>query len=89
VKALMTLLGLPENAFYSLVFFVGGAEFKTSMPCNVINKGLRSWIEKHTAPLLDPDAVRIANSRLETLCQTTDRKAAARDHLRALAARHA
>ncbi len=89
VKAVMILLGLPENAFHSLVFFIGGAEFKTPMPGNVINHGLRSWIENRSTPLLDPDTVRIATARLESLCQSTDRKAAARNHIKALNARNA
>lgn len=89
VKALMTLLGLPENAFHSLVFFIGGAEFKTPMPDNVINQGLRSWIENRSTPLLDSNAVRIANSRLDSLCQSTDRKTAARDHVKSLNTRNA
>ncbi len=89
VKALMTLLGLPENAFHSLVFFIGGAEFKSPMPDSVLNQGLRSWIENRSTPLLDSNAVRIANARLDSLCQSTDRKIAARNHLKALAARKA
>jgi restriction system protein len=89
VKALMTLLGLPENAFHSLVFFIGDAEFKTPMPGNVINRGLRSWLEKHTAPVLDSAAVRLANARLESLSQSTDRKTAARNHVKALNTRNA
>ncbi len=89
VKALMQFLGLPANHFHSLVFFIGGAEFKTPMPGNVINDGLHSWIANRTTPLLDPDAVRIANSRLESLYQSTDRRTAARDHLKSLNTRNA
>jgi hypothetical protein len=89
VKALAQFLCLRENTFHSLVFFIGGAEFKTPLPGNVLNRGLLAWIGKHSAPLLDPDAVRIANSRLESLCQSTDRKAAARNHVKALNARNA
>ena len=89
VKALTQFLGIPEDRFHSLVFFIGGAEFKTPMPDNVRNGGLLPWIKNHTAALLDTDAVRLTSSRLESLCQSTDRKAAARDHLKALNARNA
>lgn len=89
VKALMTLLGLPKATFHSLVFFIGGAEFKAPMPGNVINHGLRSWIARRSTPMLDPDTVRIATARLESLSRSTDRKAAARNHVEALNARNA
>jgi restriction system protein len=89
VKALTQFLGIPESHFHSLIFFIGGAVFKTLMPANVLNRRLLPWIKNHTAPLLDPAALQLANSRLESLCQSTDRKAAARDHLKALKARNA
>lgn len=89
VKALMALLGMPENTFHSLVFFTGGAEFKAPMPGNVINYGLRSWIASRSTSMLDPDAVRIANARLESLSRSTDRKTAAREHIKALETRNA
>ena len=89
VKALMQFLGLPANHFHSLVFFIGGAEFKTPMPGNVINKGLHSWIKNHTAPILDSDASRTVNARLESLYQSTDRKTAARNHIKSLNTRNA
>lgn len=89
VKALTQFLGIPENRFHSLVFFIGGAEFKTPMPGNVLNHGLLAWIAKHSAPLLDSDAVRVANSRLESLGQSTNRKTAARDHVKSLNTRNA
>ncbi|MEY4570652.1 MAG: hypothetical protein RLZZ398_2091 [Verrucomicrobiota bacterium] len=89
VKALIQFLGLREKAFHSLVYFIGGAEFKTPMPGNVLNHGLLSWIKKHSTPLLNFDAIQIATSLLESLNQSTDRKTAARDHSKALAARNA
>lgn len=89
VKALMTFLGLPENAFHSLVFFIGGAEFKAEMPDNVRNCGLLTWIKNHTAAVLDPGVVGLANSRLAALCQSTDRRAAARYHVKSLNIRNA
>ncbi len=39
--------------------------------------------------ILDPDASRIVNARLESLYQSTDRKTAARDHIKSLNTRNA
>lgn len=88
VRALMAFLDLPEESFKSLVFFIGDATFKTPMPDNVLNHGLRSWIENHQTPVF-------AFSETEAFCaaltqheQTTDRRVAARQHLKALRSRH-
>jgi hypothetical protein len=89
VKALMQFLGLPANHFHSLVFFIGGAEFKSTMPGNVLNRDLLGWIKNHNSPILDPAASGNANARLESLCQSTDRKTAACDHIKSLNTRNA
>ena len=89
VRALMSFLGLPENRFLPVVFFIGNSQFKTPMPPNVLNRGLLSWIKGHTAPQLDEKAVQQANSRLDQLSLSTDRKAAARHHVESLQARRA
>lgn len=86
-KALTQFLDIPESHFHSLVFFIGGAEFKTPMPGNVLNRGLLPWIKSHTTTLLDPDAVQQASARLDELHRATNRKVAARDHVKALKAR--
>lgn len=87
VRALMAYLGLAENRFRPVVFFVGEAEFKTEMPTNVLNRGLLPWIMNHTATLLDPSSWQQAVSRLDGLHRSTDRKAAARAHIEAIKAR--
>ncbi|MES2439562.1 MAG: nuclease-related domain-containing protein [Verrucomicrobiota bacterium] len=87
VEALMGFLGLPETSFRPVVFFIGGAEFKTPMPPNVLDRGLLPWIKRHTATLLDPASLRRIHSSLDELDLTTDRKAASRDHLKAIQAR--
>jgi restriction system protein len=89
VRALMAFLHLPESRFLPVVFFVGDTQFKTPMPSNVLNRGLLSWIKSHTAPLLDKNSVQQANSRLDQLSLSTDRKAAARQHVESLQARKA
>jgi hypothetical protein len=59
------------------------------MPSNVLNRGLLSWIKSYTAALLDENAVQQANSRLDQLSLSTDRKVAARQHVESLQAREA
>lgn len=77
----MAFLGLPENRFRPVVFFIGEAEFKTEMPPNVINRGLHSWIRDHTAILLDPSTIEKVNLSLSSLILSTDQKEASRAHL--------
>lgn len=89
VRALSNFLGLPEERFFPVVFFVGNAEFKTPMPGNVINRGLTSWIKAHAVPLLDVATVQQAGRSLDHLSGNTDRRAAARNHLSAMKARGA
>lgn len=81
IRALMAFLGLPENRFRPVVFFIGEAEFKTEMPPNVINRGLLSWIRDHTATVLDPSKLEKANLSLSSLVHSTDKKEASRAHL--------
>lgn len=87
VKALKEFLGLPEDRFHPVVMFIGDTQFKTPLPGNVLNRGLLSWIRNHTTTLLDSSAVQQANARLDELHRATNRKAAARDHVKALKAR--
>ena len=87
VRALMNFLGLPENRFHPVVFFVGDCEFKTPMPANVLNKDLLPWIQNHHAPALGPATLQRALSCLDELKRTTNRREAARNHLQALKAR--
>ncbi|MFU8892697.1 MAG: nuclease-related domain-containing protein [Luteolibacter sp.] len=84
IRALMDFLGLPESAFHSVIFFIGASTFKTPMPPNVLNKGLRPWIETRRDPILSPVQVVRIREVLDKHEHHTDRKAAARDHLRAM-----
>ena len=86
VRALMNLLGLPENRFHPVVVFIGDCEFKTPMPSNVLNQGLLPWMKNHETPILGPAALQRALSCLDELKRTTNRKEAARSHLQALKA---
>ena len=89
VRALMNFLGLPENSFHSVIFFIGNCAFKTPMPPNVLNKGLQPWIKSHNSPLLDPATLQRALTCLDELQHTTNRKDADRSHMREIEARKA
>jgi len=82
VRALMDFLAMPESAFRSLIFFIGDAIFKTPMPANVINKGLRPWIENHRDTILDAGQVDQIHTALTDHDRNTDRKTAAKQHLK-------
>jgi len=84
VRALMDFLQLPEPAFHSVILFIGDCQFKTPMPPNVLNRGLRQWIEARRAPILTATQVAQANDSLANLSITTDRKAAARQHIQSI-----
>lgn len=84
VRALMGFLDLPESAFHSVVFFIGDCQLKTPMPPNVINSELRRWIENHRDVVLGPEQVAGARDSLANHERSTDRKAAARQHLKTM-----
>lgn len=87
VRALKQFLGLPDDRFHPVVMFIGDTQLKTPLPGNVLNCGLLPWIRNHTARILDSAAVQQVNAHLEELNRSTDRKAAARDHVKALNSR--
>ncbi len=82
VRSLMVFLNLPESAFHSVIFFIGDCQFKTPMPPNVLGRGLRQWIENHRDTILTPDQVARIRDILPKHEHDTDRKAAARQHLK-------
>lgn len=89
VRALAGLLGLDRRIFHSVVFFIGDCTFKTEFPENVLNRGLRSYIERFQSPLLDQAEVNRCAERLGELAQTTDRRSAARAHVTGIRDRRA
>jgi len=67
VRTLAELTGVDEAALFSLVVFVGTAEFKTAMPPNVVKlSGCRAAIEAHTAQLLDEAEVARVLARIQS-----------------------
>lgn len=89
VRALIEQLELPRDAFVPVVFFIGESEFKTPMPANVLNKGLRAWILQHQETRLDLAAIEKAAAILREIDLATDRKAAAKAHVAAIQRRSA
>jgi restriction system protein len=87
VRALMDCLDLSREAFLSVVFFIGNAEFKNPMPPNVLNQGLTRWISQHQEIRLDSSALEKSVSTLDQIHRSTDRKVAARAHVAAISAR--
>ena len=61
IKALVSLLNLPEDHFYSLIVFMGECTFKTPMPENVVYPvGYIRYIKAKTDHRLSPDQVAAA-----------------------------
>ena len=52
VRALATATGLPRECFHNLVFFVGDATLKTSLPPQVMTEGLVSYIRGHQTEVI-------------------------------------
>lgn len=70
VRALADLTGVPREFFKSIVVFLRGAEFKTSMPENVRHTyDLAEYIQSHQKPLLPHD-------RMQAVVAQIQRKAA-------------
>lgn len=82
IRALMSFLDLTESSFHSVIFFIGDCQFKTPMPPNVLERGLRQWIENHRDTILSVEQVARIRDSLAKHEQNTDRKAAARQHLK-------
>lgn len=66
VNALKKVLGLPAASFHSIVYFIGECTFKTSLPENVILRGLKNHILGHRDPVLTSQQVHQACERLNS-----------------------
>ena len=88
VRALAKALGLNEDRFNSIVFFIGDCTFKTPMPENVMNRGLSTYIRAQQVMKLTPPELDQAKSFLSHLDRTTNRSIASREHLADLKVRH-
>lgn len=67
IKALESLTKLPSEAFQSVIVFVGGSEFKTTMPPNVTYAGgYIAYIKSKNDPILSLPEVESALSSITT-----------------------
>lgn len=67
IKALGSLVGLPSEAFHSVIVFVGGSEFRTKMPQNVTYAGgYISYIKSKTSPILSASEVEAVYSAISS-----------------------
>lgn len=87
LRALADYLKLDRKSLHSVVFFIGDCTFKTELPANVLNRGLRSYIESFQAPLLVPPEVARCAEALSALDRATDRRSASRAHVEAIKGR--
>ncbi len=86
-KVLSEFLNLEESTVHTVVYFVGDCKFKTQLPVNVINSGLRRYIKRFKNRILSPADVNSVISALEQhLSESTLTR---RDHVRSLRERHA
>jgi restriction system protein len=71
---------------HSVVFFIGDAQLKTTLPENVLTKGLSAYILRFTRPVLGPTRVQEIELQLRALKagQTVGRT----EHLESLKERH-
>lgn len=81
IASLAKELDLPVSVFHSVVYFAGDSTFKTEMPANVINKGLRGYIEARQDVLLSQEQVTEANALLGHLETHTDKRKAKKEHV--------
>jgi hypothetical protein len=79
-------LKLSPKKFRSVVFFIGHCELKTSLPANVLTRGLVSHIQSFTAVCLTPTEAGTAAAAIATL--KTNPALNSRAHLASLTARH-
>ena len=56
-KCLSDFLGIEHEKLHSIVMFWGGAQFKTTMPENVMDKGYTGYIKSKTAVLFSDEEV--------------------------------
>lgn len=67
MKCLSQYLQINETYFHSVVFFIGECTFKTSMPKNVINHGLSTYIKSYKEVILSKQELEIIISKIQLL----------------------
>ena len=84
VRALAAATELPPSCFQNLVFFAGEATLKTSLPPQVMTRGLLAYIRGHRDELLSPEEL---NRACETLARAREVAPALRKEHRSRMAR--
>jgi restriction system protein len=85
-KCLAEALHLADEVLHSVVFFIGEAKLKTTLPENVLTKGLSSYIMRFTKPGLGPTRVQEIELQLRAL--KAGRTIGRTEHLESLTERH-
>lgn len=87
IKALGEFLGLGDDAFHSVVVFIGDGEFKTPMPPNVLRRGYATYVKSFTDE-------RFSEAEVDTMAESLRSgalpkgRSTRRAHLASLAQRH-
>jgi restriction system protein len=66
-RCLGEFLGLNHDLLHSVVFFIGDARLKTTLPDNVLTEGLSSYVKSFTRPILTPARVAEIEHQLQAL----------------------
>jgi restriction system protein len=85
-KCLAEALHLADEVLHSLVFFIGDAQLKTTLPEIVLTKGLSAYIMRFTKPLLGLIRVQEIELQLKTL--KAGRTVGRIEHFESLKERH-
>ena len=84
INAIAGFLELDKDKFHNVVFFIGNCSFKTKMPSNVLNRGLKGYIEGIQQELLSDAQVNSIAENLQSHDQSMDKKLVAKEHVRRL-----
>ena len=85
-KCLSEYLGMDHTLLHSVVWFISNCEFKTVMPVNVLNSGLKSYLQNFTQVLLSPQQV--ADVERALIALQAGRSITKSQHLHSLKVRH-
>jgi hypothetical protein len=86
MKCLSGYLRIDESRFHSVVFFIGECTFKTSMPENVLSRGLSTHIKSYHKILLSNQEIGRITEEIQSL--KNNLSLTKREHLTSLKKRH-
>lgn len=82
INALKGFLNTRKNIFHNIVYFIGKSQFKTQMPSNVLNRGLRGYIVNMQQEVLSDAQVSSIIEALQSHDQTMNKKRVAKKHIK-------